>query len=231
MRFWACFPTIISNNPGRGPRPLLMVSSGRSLNEAGVTPRIPILVNSPSGLGSATTATSSGDTRGVPSPPRAIRGSFATQSPAALLNEDPSSDIAPFSSTMAFSGLPLARRARRNPLAIESNPTKTATTNPIPVMASKLDFQRTTTLRRLYLIGTATLTLPQQFCDSCAVGKNGREPARDHPQKQANQDSDRSNYWGHVHFGKAADQIAHDRDIGQYLNEEPPEKQSAYRSA
>jgi len=42
--------------------------------------------------------------QGSPSVLRAIRESSATQSLAALLNEDPSSDCAPFSNTMAFPG-------------------------------------------------------------------------------------------------------------------------------
>src|SRR5258708_3917363 len=153
-----------------------MITPVRTWNAAGGTPRTPRLVNSPSlRLGRATTATSSGETRGDPLPSRAIRGLSDTQFPPALLNEDPSSDIAPFSSTMAFSALPLARSARRNPLAIESNPTKTATTSPIPIVARSVDFQRTPRLRRLYMNGSAMLGLPQQFSNFVAIGKNGRK--------------------------------------------------------
>src|SRR5580698_1368139 len=167
-----------------------MLTSFRTLNANGVTPRTPTLVNSPSLLlGSATMPTSSGEMNGVPSELRAIRGSFPNQSPAALLNEDPSSDIAPFSSTMAFSGLPLARSARRNPLAIESNPTKTATTSPIPIVARSVDFQRTPMLRKLYMIGSAMLGLPQQFGDSGAIGRNRRKQPCHQPERHANEDS------------------------------------------
>src|ERR1700747_688498 len=115
-----------------------------------------------------------------------MRESSVTQSLAALLNDDPSSDRAPFCNTMAFPTVPLARSARRNPLAMDSNPTKTATTSPIPIMARSVDFHRTTRLRKLEAIRSALLAPPQQFGDSCAICENGRKQTRYQPQRHAN---------------------------------------------
>lgn len=183
-------PTAISNNPVCARRPATIETPGRRLSAARVTPRTPTFVNSPSPrLGSATTATSSGETTGAPSEPRATRGSSATHLPAAVLKKDPSSDCAPFSKTMAFPAVPLVPSARRNPAAMERMATKTATTSPIPMVARSVDLQRTARLPMLYETGRAMLGLSQELHDPGATGKDGRDQACCQPQERADQDS------------------------------------------
>src|SRR5579862_3328551 len=209
-------PTAISNNPLCARRPATIETPGRRLNAARVTPRTPTFVNSPSlSLGSATTATSSGETTGAPSGPRATRRSSATQLPAAALKKDPSSDCAPFCKTMASPAVPLVRSARRNPAAMERIATKTATTNAIPIMARSVDLQRTARLAMLYDSGSAMLGRSEELCDSGAARKNRRQQACCQPQERANQESDSRDRRRHAHPGKCADQIPNNWDLGQ----------------
>src|SRR5215469_8832479 len=211
MRRCARLPTMISDNPARGRRPSRRVTPFRSLRAAGVTPRTPRFVSWPSLLlGRATTSTSSGEASGVPSEPCSTRGSSATQSPAASLKDDPSSDNAPFCRTIALPALPLALSARRNPLAIDSNAMNTATTSAIPVTARRVDFQRTPRLPRLYVSGRATLNLLQQLDDSAAIGRDGREQARHEPDQHAEEDSRAGDRGRYAHSGEFAHHLADD---------------------
>ena len=66
-----------------------------------------------------------------------------------------SSDMEPRWVTMPFSGEPVERSAMRKPFSIASSVTKTATTSPMPKMASSVTFQRWRRLRTLYVSGRA----------------------------------------------------------------------------
>ncbi len=66
-----------------------------------------------------------------------------------MLIHEVSSDMEPRCVTMPFSGEPVERSAMRKPVSIASSATKTATTSPMPKMASSVTFQRWRRLRRL----------------------------------------------------------------------------------
>ncbi len=86
---------------------------------------------------------------GLPSALRATRGSTITTFASPMFIHDVSSDMDPRWVMMPFCGEPVERSAVRKPVSIESSVTKTATTRPMPKIASSVTFQRWRRLRML----------------------------------------------------------------------------------
>src|SRR5437773_6934242 len=152
----------------------------RTSKALGVTPRMVTLVGVPSERrGMLPTTTISGEARGRPSAPVATLASTTILLRWSRGTQEVSSEAEPRWTTMAFSGSPVERRAHWKPVRIAMRATKTVTTRPIPITASRLTCQRARTLRTLYPRGSAmALDLPPHVDDPRAIGGQGGEEAR-----------------------------------------------------
>ena len=131
-------------------RPATISMPPRTSKAFGVTPLMVTLVAIPSvRRGWLPTITISGDASAAPSAPVATRGSTTILLRWSRGTQDVSSEAEPRCTTMALSGIPVARRARANPVRMARRATNTVTTSAIPITARRLTCQRLFTLRML----------------------------------------------------------------------------------
>ena len=122
----------------------------RTLNAVGVTPRKVTLVGmSVSFLGRVVMTTTSQEASGLPSAPRATRGSTAIRLALPMSIHEVSSDIEPRWVTMALLSEPVELSAMLKPRAMDRMVTNAATTRAMPKIASSVTFQRERRLRTL----------------------------------------------------------------------------------
>ena len=143
-------PTITSNRPGVKVLPSTTLMLLRTLKAVGVTPRNVMLVGIfVPFLGRVVMTTTSHEARGLPSAPRATRGSTAIRLALPMSIHEVSSDIEPRWVTMALLSEPVELKAILKPRAMDRIVTNAATTKAIPKMASRVTFQRERRLRTL----------------------------------------------------------------------------------
>ena len=93
--------------------------------------------------------TTSQEASGLPSAPRATRGSTEMRLACPMSIHEVSSDMEPRWVTMALLSEPVELRAMLKPRAMDRMVTKAATTRAMPKMASSVTFQRERRLRTL----------------------------------------------------------------------------------